>query len=187
MKSSADVGAHRVVPIDVAEIDHLLFEIDCVAGQRLFRRVDFDLAQRARLRLRQRQVRRIGARQFDRAMSRGRRKTAECRPRDSRAYWRSRYWRRSPFGARTAIAPSASRLRRDRSETIGRHFSAGLDRSSASGLARGLPGSVGKQQRPHTARSRVPRRGARPWPNRPAPAPRKECPGFRPPRGAGRS
>ena len=65
MKDSADVGIHRVVPIDVAEIDHLLFEIDRVAGQRLFRRVNFDLAQRAGFRLRQRQVSRIGRRQFD--------------------------------------------------------------------------------------------------------------------------
>ena len=54
MKDSADVGIHRVVPIDVAEIDHLLFDIDRVAGQRLFRRVNVDLAQRARFRLRQR-------------------------------------------------------------------------------------------------------------------------------------
>ena len=53
MKDSADVGIHRVVPIDVAEIDHLLFEIDRVAGQRLFRRVDVDFAQCARFRLRQ--------------------------------------------------------------------------------------------------------------------------------------
>jgi hypothetical protein len=35
MKDSTDVGIHPVVPIDVAKIDHLLFEIDRVAGQRL--------------------------------------------------------------------------------------------------------------------------------------------------------
>ena len=65
MKGSADVGVHRVVPIDVADIDHLLFEIDRVAGQRLFSWINFDLAQRARFRLGQRQVRGIGRRQFD--------------------------------------------------------------------------------------------------------------------------
>ena len=65
MKGSADVGVHRVVPIDVADIDHLLFEIDRVAGQGLFSRINFDLAQRARFRLGQRQVRGIGRRQFD--------------------------------------------------------------------------------------------------------------------------
>ena len=42
MKDSADVGIHRVVPIDVAEIDHLLFEIDRIARQRLFGRVNVD-------------------------------------------------------------------------------------------------------------------------------------------------
>jgi hypothetical protein len=47
MKDSTDVGIHRVVPIDVAKIDHLLFEIDRVAGQRLFGRVNVDFAQRA--------------------------------------------------------------------------------------------------------------------------------------------
>jgi hypothetical protein len=65
VKGSADVGVHRVVTIDVAEIDHLLLDIDRIAGQCLFRRLDFDLAQCARFRLRQRQVSRIGARQFD--------------------------------------------------------------------------------------------------------------------------
>ena len=54
MKDSADVGIHRVAPIDVAEIDHLLFDVDRVAGQRLFCRVNVDLAQDARFRLRQR-------------------------------------------------------------------------------------------------------------------------------------
>ena len=38
MKDSADVGIHRIVPIHLAEIDHLLFEIDRVAGQRLDRK-----------------------------------------------------------------------------------------------------------------------------------------------------
>ena len=142
MKSSADVGAHRVVPIDVAEIDHLLFEIDCVAGQRLFRRVNLDLAQRARLRLEATTGEQDWSSPIRWARSRGRRKTAGCRPRDSRAYSRWRRWRRSPFGARTAIAPSASRLRRDRSMTIARHS---WDRDwiepCATGLARGLPRS----------------------------------------------
>ena len=54
MKGSADVGGHRVVPIDLADIDHLLFEIDRVAGQRLFHWVSVDFTQRARFRWRQR-------------------------------------------------------------------------------------------------------------------------------------
>ena len=65
MKDSADVGIHRIVPIYLAEIDHLLFEIDRVAGQRLFRWVNVDFTRRARFRWRQRQVSRIGRRQFD--------------------------------------------------------------------------------------------------------------------------
>ena len=45
VKGAPYVGAHRIVSVDVAEVDHLLFEVDTVAGQCLFRRFDFDFAQ----------------------------------------------------------------------------------------------------------------------------------------------
>ena len=118
MKGAANVGGHRIVAVDVAEIDHLLFEVDGVAGQCLFRRLDFDLAQCVRPGdCGDDKCARDWSPPSRSATSRERPRTAGCRARGSRAYWRWRRCSRPPSGAPTATAPSAKRLERGRSRT----------------------------------------------------------------------
>lgn len=173
MKDSADVGVHRVVPIDVAEIDHLLFEVDGVAGQRLFRRLDLDLAQCAGLRLRRRQMRGIGRRHLDRGRVENGRKRLDVegaiagRVCIGDVAGDRRLARRQPLRLLRSDFEEVDRGQLD-ATPVGR-----LDRPCAARLAWGLPRDLTSGT--PVARCRGPRKGVPPWPIRPGPARRTGC------------
>ncbi len=134
---------HREVAADVAEIDHLLLEIDGVAGERLFGRLRLDLLDGSRAAKLRASCGRRWSTPWRSARCSAPPRTAGRRRRGSRACWRWRRCSPPPSAARTATAPFATRPGRDRCPTRSA-LPLKPARSSTSRLARGLPNRGGE-------------------------------------------